>query len=257
MSDTSFETMYGNLAGALTVAERADLDERGYTVVENAMDADWRHELCAAFDRIVDAEGDLAATVPGTRYEPEPGAPRIAYCVNRGPVFEPSYTHPKVLAAARHVIGRPFKLHGLNARDVRRGQGRQNLHADHARSHGDDAFHLLNTLWLLDDVTATNGPTRIVPGSHRVSGPIGDHVDDVHAAHPDEVTLTGAAGTVVVFNGHCWHGGTANVDGSRRRVLHVSYVARDRPQQVDCAAVTTPETAARLSADVHYLLDLG
>jgi ectoine hydroxylase-related dioxygenase (phytanoyl-CoA dioxygenase family) len=78
----------------------------------------------------------------------------------------------------------------------------------------------------------------------------------VRAPHPDEIHLTGRKGTVVIFNGHCWHGGTMNVDGARRRVLHVSYVGRDRDQQLDCRHVTTPETRQRLAPEVRYLLDI-
>ena len=249
--------MYSKLAPQpLTSRQQAALDEDGFVVLPELMDDAIRRAAADEFDRILAAEGDRAAEVPGTEYKPEPGAPRIAYCVNRGPVFEYSYTHNAVLAGALHVIGRPFKLHGFNARDVKEGQGHQDLHPDYTRESGDQPYHLINTLWLLDDFTETNGPTRIVPGSHKIAGRITDHVEDLRAPHPDEVHLTGRKGTVVIFNGHCWHGGTQNVDGARRRVLHVSYVGRDRDQQLDCHKVTTPETRQRLTPEVRYLLDI-
>lgn len=252
-----FERMYAALSGTdLDPDAKRQLDDNGYVVLPELMDDDWRQAVCAEFDRILDAEGEEAARVPGTQYKPEPGAPRIAYCVNRGRLFEPSYLNRTVLAAARYVIGGPFKLHGLNARDVRKGQGHQSLHPDSVRPSAQDPFHLINTLWLLDDFTETNGATRLVPRTHKIAGQITDHVSDPQAPHPDQVLVTGTKGTVVIFNGHLWHGGTTNTDGSRRRVIHASYVARSGKQQVDCRNVTLPTVKAALADDARYLLDL-
>ncbi len=39
-------------------------------------------------------------------------------------------------------------------------------------------------------------------------------------------------------------------------ILHVSFVARSHPQQVDCAAATRPEISRDLAPEVRYLLDL-
>jgi hypothetical protein len=260
--DAVFDAMYDRLTTGsratreLTAADCESLDVDGFVVLPGLMDETWRAQIAEEFDRIVGAEGDDAARAAGTSYQPEPGAPRVSYCVNRGRVFETSYTHATVLAAALHVIGGPFKFHSLNARDVETGRGHQDLHPDSVRPTAAEPFHLINTLWLLDDFTETNGATRIVPGSHLIPGPISDHVTDRQARHPDEVLVTGPKGTVVVFNGHCWHGGTTNTDGARRRVLHASYIARTHPQQVDCASATEPGIAQALAPEVRYLLDL-
>jgi hypothetical protein len=45
-------------------------------------------------------------------------------------VFDGIYVCPQVLAVARHVLGRPFKVFSLNARSALAGQGHQALHAD-------------------------------------------------------------------------------------------------------------------------------
>jgi len=44
---------------------------------------------------------------------------------------------------------------------------------------------------------------------------------DLYAPHPQEILLTGRAGTVVVMNAHMWHGGTANRTAAHRRAMHV------------------------------------
>ena len=76
-------------------------------------------------------------------------------------------------------------------------------------------YWVCNTVWMLDDFTPENGATRMVPGSHRWGRRPQDVLDDPMAPHPDEVLLTGKAGSVAVMNAHMWHGGTAN--RTRRR----------------------------------------
>ncbi|GAW50136.1 putative phytanoyl-CoA dioxygenase [Nocardioides sp. PD653] len=240
-------------------ARWADLDELGYVVLPGHMDDAWRTEAAATFDRLIEAqtqtsggEGLDTLTVGGV----ERGAPRLWNCVTKGEVFDRAYLDPTVLAAAEHVIGRPFKLHSFNARDVLQGEGHQDLHADMERSSADEPYSSINTLWLLDDFTADNGATRLVPGSHRRWGAVSEQVEDLQAAHPDEIRVIAPAGTLVVFNSHIWHGGTRNDAGTRRRVLHVSYVARELPQQVSQRDEMTPETLARLTPDMRHLLDV-
>ena len=128
---------------------------------------------------------------------------------------------------------------------------------------------------MLDDMTPDNGPTRVVPGSHRWV-PI--NVPDVNMAevteikvtpedraimpkdptapHPKEVRVTGRAGSVAVINGHIWHGGTRNESGARRRVLHLAIGRRDLPQQLNEREHLTPELLARSGPAQRYLLDI-
>jgi ectoine hydroxylase-related dioxygenase (phytanoyl-CoA dioxygenase family) len=252
MKDSTTTTGPETAQAALTEDHRRSLDEEGFIVLPGFMDADWRRDAAAAFDARLAQEGDRA----GSEFQVEKGAPRLANCVTKGAVFDRAYTDPTVLAAAAHVIGRPFKLHSFNARDVLPGEGHQDLHADVERPGPDQPYSSINTLWLLDDFTEDNGATRLVPGSHKQWGQVKDHVRDLQAPHPDEVRLVAPAGTLVVFNSHLWHGGTRNVTGTRRRVLHVSYIARELPQQVSQKNLIDRETYNRLPPEVRYLLDV-
>lgn len=68
--------------------------------------------------------------------------------------------------------------------------------------------------------TAENGATRVVPGSHRRidlqrrSGGL--------SSHPDERTLTCAAGDAFVFSGHLLHSGTPNRSDHERPALQIT-----------------------------------
>jgi hypothetical protein len=88
------------------------------------------------------------------------GTRRLANLVNKDPVFEIGYTHPKMLAISYHVIGREFKLNSINARDALPGEGHQNLYADWRSREQHEPFHIVNTIWLLDDFTSENSATR-------------------------------------------------------------------------------------------------
>lgn len=237
----------------LTLQQCTELDEQGYTVFPNVIDATWLTSLRDAFERITAAEGENA----GKEVNQVPGIRRLADLVNKGTMFDGIYTHPLVLAAARRVIGRPFKLHSINGHDPLPGHGQQALHPDWGGARPDPTvFHVMNSLWLLDDMGPDNGATRIVPGSHRWPGTPRDQMSDLTAPHPQEIYVSAPAGSVLVFNSHAWHGSTTNHSQRSRRVYHCAFIAREHPQQTSQRQYLRPETAARLSPAARYLLDV-
>ena len=182
---------------------------------------------------------------------------RLADLVNKGPTFDICYTHPRVLAAIAHVLTADFKLSSLNYRAALPGQGHQPLHADWTAPVATGEFRVCNSIWLLDDFTPDNGPTRVVPGSHRRGALPKDEMQDPAATHPQEVKLLAPAGTVVIFNSHLWHGGTLNSTHARRRALHTYFCRRPERQQVDQQRFIRAETLARLSPAARYVLDVA
>ena len=120
----------------------------------------------------------------------------------------------------------------------------------------DKGYWVCNTVWLLDDFTPENGATRMVPGSHRWRTRPQDVLADPLAAHPDEILLTGAAGSVAVMNAHMWHGGTANTTAAPRLAMHGFYCRRDKPQQQYQKRLLRPEVQAGLSAEARRILAL-
>ena len=191
----------------LTDAQRSALDTEGFLVLEAIISPDWLDGLRQAFDEIHDREGDKA----GEEVAQMEGVRRLADLVNKGSVFDAVYLQPELLTTVFHVLQRPFKLHSLNGHDPLPSSGLQILHADWGQpTEPGGPYHVVNSLWMLDDFTPDNGATRCVPGSHRISGRITDHVSDRLADHPDQVYLTGRAGSVAVFNGSLWHSSYVN-----------------------------------------------
>ncbi|MEZ4867216.1 MAG: phytanoyl-CoA dioxygenase family protein [Caldilineaceae bacterium] len=250
--DSMLSTL-GVTAETLSAQERAELDQQGYTVFPNVIDAAWLTALRDAFEQITATEGEEA----GKEVNQMAGIRRLADLVNKGEVFDRIYTHPLVLAAARYVIGRPFKVHSLNGHDPLPGHGQQALHPDWGGPRPDTSVnHVMNSLWILDDFGPENGATRLVPGSHRWLGHPRDHLSDLKESHPQEIYVSAPAGSVLVFNSHAWHGSTTNRSDRMRRVYHCAFIAREHPQQTDQRKYLRPETAARLSPAARYLLDV-
>ncbi len=102
----------------------------------------------------------------------------------------------------------------------------------------------------------TMGAPRIIPGTHLRPELPEDVLEDTEATHPDEVYLECPAGSIMIFNAHTWHGGTVNTLGTRRRVLHGLYVAKDGVQQQDQKKWLTAETSKRLNQSQRRLLDV-
>ena len=230
--------------------QKGQLDEQGYTILPNVIDPVWLVQLRQAFDDIHEAEGADA----GKEVTQVEGVRRLADLVNKGQVFDDVYVHPLLLTAVWHVLQCPFKLHSVNGHEPLQGYGQQDLHADWGGERG--SYHVVNSMWMLDDMDADNGSTRIVPGSHKNPHTLTELIEDRLAPHPDEIRLTAPAGSVGVFNGSAWHSCTQNDSGAPRRVLHCAFITREHKQQTDQREHLRPETDARLSPLARYVLDV-
>jgi Phytanoyl-CoA dioxygenase (PhyH) len=259
----------GVTGAAFTDEQHRELDRDGYFIVPQFFSPQQCRLMAAEFDRLHAAEGDQG----GHEVHVEPGAPRVSNIFNKTQAYDICLECPPLLAAAHYLLGE-FKVHGANLRDPLRGQGHQELHVDVPKKFADD-WWVVNALILFDDMTLTNGPTRVVPGSHRwppINVPAVNRADweptpltpdeqalvpdDLEAAHPNEILVTAPAGSVVVTNSALWHSGTRNDDGARRRVLHLSYTRRDLPQQLTQRDYLTPALYERMSPVHRFLLDI-
>ncbi len=237
----------------LTDAEKRQLDEEGFLVLESFASAEMlsalRHRIAELFVEL----GDQA----GSEFKQEPDTDRLANLVNYGEVFERAIAEPKLLACVRQVLGAEFKLSSLNARSARPNTTWvQPLHCDTGALPDELGNTVCNVIWMLDDFTEENGATRFVPGTHLAGKLPQDVLSDPAAAHPDEKLVLGKAGTVVVMNTHIWHGGTANRTDKPRLALHSFYCRRDQPQQQYQKRLLNEETQQRLSEDLRWLLAL-
>jgi ectoine hydroxylase-related dioxygenase (phytanoyl-CoA dioxygenase family) len=225
----------------LTRSEKQQLDELGYLVLRDFLSPSLLDELRNRVETLWAEEGDEA----GSEFRYEPGARRLANLIDKGAIFAELVSTSKILECMEHVIGPGYKLSSLNARSTNPHNGEsQPWHADVGALADERGYWVCNSLWMLDDFTVENGATRMIPRSHtwrRLPEP------NNAGSLPDEVLVTGTAGTVVIMNAHMWHGGTANRTDRCRRALHAFYTRDDKPQQQYQKALLRPETMAALT----------
>ena len=244
----------------LTTEEKDFLATQGYLNLGQLLTPAEVDRINARLDELRQSEGERAgAELAESRYIRHPkeeGADRLADLVNKGPVFDVCYTHPRVLAAIEAVLGPDYKLSSLNYRAAKPGKGLQKLHVDYRNAVAEDGYKVCNSIWLLDDFTERNGATRIVPGTHRSQELPDAALADPEAPHPEEILILAPAGSVVVFNSHVWHGGTTNRTDRDRRSIHSYFCTKDQPQQIDQRRYITPATRKRIGARGRTILDV-
>lgn len=221
----------------LTAEEKRQLNEDGYLVLTNVYDESTLTKLRNGFDAIVAKErGELTGKESGTRHPKD--------LLNDDCIFVDACLHPRILAAVHHVLARPFRLTQCSGRDPLPGFGQQGLHTDWMPRQPHEPFWVTTAICMLDEFANGNGQTRVVRGTHLRTDEMSKALRDPSGHHPEEVFITGAAGSVLVFNGHLWHSGTRNNSTRPRRALQCGYHA----------AEIIPTFAQPLHAEVDSLL---
>ncbi|MCB1489295.1 MAG: phytanoyl-CoA dioxygenase family protein [Bauldia sp.] len=253
----------------LTAEQKHQLDDLGYIIVEDVITEEQAKAMAEEFERLHAAEKDTG----GKEVHIEPGSRRLSNIFNKSAVFDPLLELEPVLAAAHYLLGE-IKVHGANIRDPVKGYGQQQLHVD-VPKHFDDDWWVVNAMILFDDMTLDNGPTRVIPRSHKwapINVPVVNQGDwepaplsaedaarvpeDLDAPYPGEVLVTAPARSAVILNSSGWHSGTRKESDAPRRLIHLTYTRRDLPQQLVQLDYLTRELYDRMSPEQRYLLEI-
>lgn len=243
------------MATKISDEQRRQLKHKGFVLFKSILSTSEVTELLEKLEALWQKEGKEA----GVENYIEAGIRRLANLAGKGEIFRPIFGHPLVLECAELVMGPDFHLSMLNARDVPPGAGaNMPFHADtdKQRRPDQDGYNAFTAIWMLDEFSRQNGATRLVPGSHRSKLLPKESVHDVYAPHPEEIIVEGEAGDLLVFNGHCWHTGGANVTDRHRRAILAHYLRGDIPLGPKRRQHLTPEYAAQLTPRERALLDL-
>ncbi len=238
----------------LSLIQKHSLDTFGFLIIPQAIDQETVAQLNKRCDELMATEGDEG----GKEVHTEAGTNRLSNLINKGEIFKVILNHPQVLSALAHVLGGDMKLSSLNARFAQPGHGRQALHTDGGFPNDaqTNTYYVCNSLWVLEDISAQNGATRVVPGSHHsLQGP-NEIMDNPLDDHPAQTIVSAKAGDVIVFNSHLWHGGTLNASNKLRRCMHGYFTRRSCPQQTEQRKWLSKETINGLSDWEKYLCDV-
>ena len=105
----------------------------------------------------------------------------------------------------------------------------------------------VSAIWALDEFTADNGATEVVPGSH-LSG------EERVAGDRDAQKALMPAGSVLLFAGNLLHRGGANHSNGVRLAITPQYCAPWMRQIENMVLAVPPNVAARFSERVQSLL---
>lgn len=249
----------------LTPEERARLDRDGFLNLGQLLSEAQVQEMRTRVDEQVEREGQASGTEAGGSGVGG-GSQQKGVVILTGTVLKPMnhdglfnvvFSHPRLLAAARHFLGTDFKISATNVLCPLPGYGHQLLHCDWGYGVPAGEYQVVNSTFLLDDFTPESGATRVVPGSHKS----GQHpvvvMDDTSQPHPHEVQIIGKAGDCFVFCSHVWHAGTLNRSSGVRRGLFSQFTRSHNVQQNSAQiGSVSPEVYARLSRTERAILDM-
>jgi ectoine hydroxylase-related dioxygenase (phytanoyl-CoA dioxygenase family) len=220
-----------------------DIEERGYAIVEDVLSAE-------QVRAVRDALAPHFADGPHGRNDFEGFRTKRVYALpTKSRAFDGLIEDARVLEVADAMLGPGFLLTAALAIDIGPGETAQFLHYD-------EAFYglprprsplSLSTLWAIDEFTADNGGTLLVPGSHRW----GDEQPDPSTP---PVPLEMPAGAVALYPGTLWHAGGANVSEGSRLGISIQYVLSWGRQQESYLLEFPPERASALSPRMRELL---
>ena len=231
-------------------AESARLERDGFAVITEVFDA-------TAVARLRQEIDEVFASHPPERSRSD--AEEFRYeMLNRSAACQAAVGHPRILAVIEPLLGEDCHVIANTAWRNPPDFGGGPWHCDAGphvpRPEGvewDDRIpypvFAIGAHLYLRDCTLADGPTAVVPGSHR-SGRLApfDRMNDASLEYDGRppAVLTAEAGDVALFVSDVWHRGLPAESGSGRFFLQVHYGRRDIAQRIRTTAV-----ANQLSGD--------
>lgn len=193
------------------------LQRDGAVILQGVLDPALCQTIAAEFRPHFDGEGERQMSdFNGYR------TLRLSSVLARSPASQSLFVNPTTIALADACLLPNcinYRIGSATAIEIWPGETEQQLHRDaHCYSIEIPGVELqISALWALNDFTAENGPTRVVPGSHH--WPTGRFPDDgdpiADAVMP--------AGSVLFYMGNTFHGGGANRAKKPRMALINTY----------------------------------
>lgn len=240
-----------------------EIDEFGYTVVEDVLDADsvaayladtrrLERELPTVIANSTTVVKGLARPghVPVDRVDHD--WVRIDNLLLHGTRYEALPVHPKLLPVIEGVLGRDCLLSWCMTSNQLPGAVAQRLHCD------DEMYPLprphqpllCNALIALCDFTADNGATQVVPGSHRWP-------ERPSPPYPEGKPVEINAGDALIWNGSLWHTAAANRTDAPRPALTINFCVGFVRQQVNQQLSIPRELVRCFEPRLQELIDYG
>ncbi len=222
------------------------LEEQGCIVIENVL-GDMRH-------RLLEAEicPLLAAAAPCQGNFYGFATKRLSGLIAKSPACRQMSVEPPILAVMDEFLlpsCRAYQLNLTQGIQIGPGEPQQLIHADDLmfgfEHPGREA--MINCMWAVDDFTAENGATLLVPGSHKWP----------RGRRPEAHEITQGAmpkGSVLIYFGSLLHAGGANRTETPRTGIVISYCLGWLRQAENQYLAVPPDIARTLPDELQRLL---
>lgn len=232
---------YESVQVELIEADYACLMRDGYVIIESLLSSDQMQQIRAAADECLGPTGRNSFEGKLTQ--------RVYDVFSRTRAVDALAEHPRVMALLDRILLPNYLLSQAQIINIMPGSEPQLLH------HDDGAYPIPRprkalgaaTIWAINDFTAENGSTVVVPGSHTW--------DDHRKPTADEpIPCVMPAGSVVIFLGTLWHGGGRNVSPRSRLAVTCQYCEPWLRQQENFMAEIPIPIAETLSEDLLRMI---
>lgn len=220
----------------------------GYTVLERVLPESTRERIVAELAPYLQRRYMGRNEFEGLYSE------RVYALLSKAPTVAELVEHPQVLALVDALLARNYLLSAALAIKVHPGETPQDFHIDDAAgSVGHPLFDRprdmfgVSAIWALDEFTATNGATEVIPGSHHW-GP------GRQPSAEEAVRVTMPAGSVLVLAGNLLHRGGANQSNGTRLAITPQYCLPFLRQIENMVLAVPPEVAGGYSERIQQML---
>ena len=244
-------TKYRSTAGTQAPVDPATLDDAmsqidrdGYVILPDAVDADTIERIRIEAEPLFEHDGG--------RNDFEGFATRRLYSpLDETFALDAIIEHPIALGLLDRLLEPNYLLSQVQVIDILPGEAAQALHYD-------DGFYPwprprralgVATIIAIDEFTADNGATQVIPGSHRWD----DHfpTDEEQAV---AIPAVMSPGSMLFFLGTTWHGGGENRTDRSRMCATAQYCAPFCRQQENFSLSVDRKRVAASSENVRRLL---
>jgi len=216
-------------------------DLRGYLILENMVEPDLLADLNRAFDNFPKLQpGEWWGNAQRRDYTADTGF-ELHNCVETGEPFERLIDHPSWIHYVRHYAGdEQSYVEGLFIDEciasIRRSGGHHPVHSGGFRGamrgsyrYKDSVFRCgqCNIILALSDIDEGDGPTMVIPGSHKSNFPhplAGDYGKGNRMDHlPGAIPVHMKKGDALLFVDGLMHGGSSRTNPGERRIIIYRY----------------------------------
>lgn len=191
-------------------ADVETLERQGYVIIPNLLTAEHVESIRNDITPLLDRAG--RNNFEGHKTQ------RVYNVLEQTRAIDALAVHPRITGLLDTLFQPNYLLSQAQIINILPGEAAQPLHYD-------DGFYPVErprppfgaaTVWAIDEFTADNGATVVIPESHKLGQEI---VTDRNLAIP----ATMPAGSVVFFLGTLWHGGGANPSDNPRLAVTCQY----------------------------------